>query len=244
MLKKRAVKKKRHDANDFSDDAIHEYDAKKRKYSVNEVKVKGSHIHEGFDVYFVGDNAKKFKAATEKGINNLLAAANLVGLLKVRCYFLNRQEAEAFLNKIGTSMNQNGATIATILSGYGTRKKAYQVLIGSFDLDGFDEMHIDNALIVNCLDDHKNHELRVSHVAGHMFNAAKGKGRTNVQEMFGTHCFDKKIVTKNEKTKVIHTPCIMRPEFVEEHFDALKKTGAIYCPHCVKDIRDYVKGNS
>lgn len=220
----------------------HEYKLDKRFYINSQNPAIGEHIFNQFEVYFSGNIPETIKNATEKGIDNLLKAANIKEKTKITNHNLSYMQMENFLNSIGTSINHNPTILNNILSGYGHQKKAYQILVGNFNLEGLSGSSVGDAVIVNNYNQEYQHEILVSHELGHMFKAAANNKRKNIQNAIGMHCFDNIEKTVNGIKIVEHTPCVMRQDFTNEHMEALSKIGAIYCPDCIKDMKEYISG--
>lgn len=214
----------------------------KRTYINSQIPFKGEHIFEFIDVYFT-NVPDSIKCATNKGIEDLLKATNMKGLIIPKYIELTNNDVDAFFNKLGVSRNTEGYIINNFLSMYGNKKKAYQLLVGNFNLEGLNGSTIGSAAIVNNYGREYLHQILVAHELGHIFKAAENSNRTNVLDQIGLHCFNNK--TKySENCKIIEiTPCVMRQDFGEAHLNSLIKVGAIYCPDCVKDMKYYIKND-
>jgi len=221
--------------NDFkiikkSNGTCNSYNPQTRIYINPKNSSKGSHIFDSFDVYFSGNISSSIKDATEKGIKNLI---NAVGLYsnKINHYNLSVQETQNFIDKIGVQ-EFNKEILANLLSGYGHKKKAYQIMVGNFNLNGLNGCALDKAAIINNYAQDFIHEFLVSHELGHIFKAVK-KDRKNISNALGLHCMD---VQENKIT-----PCAMRQDLTKKHLEALSKAGGIYCRDCVKGMKEYIQ---
>lgn len=200
------------------------YDSQHRFYINAKNSPKGSHIFDLFDVYFSGNISNQIKCATEKGIKNLI---NATGLCSSKINYLDINSLNKFEIQKG-----NGEILANVLSGYGYKIKAYQILIGNFDLNGLNGVCVDKAIIINNYNNPMIHEFLVSHELGHIFKAIK-RDRKNITNALGLHCNDIK------ENKI--TPCAMRQDLTNKHLEELSKVGGMYCYDCAEGMKEYIK---
>ena len=201
------------------------YNSQPRFYINPKNSSKGSHIFDSFNVYFSGNISSSIKNATEKGIKNLI---NAIGLYSNKINYSNLSVEET-----SNFINHNKDIAVNVLSGYGHKRKAYQLLIGNFNLEGLNGVTNGEASIINNYNREKIHEFLVSHELGHIFNAVK-KDRKNIVNAIGRHCNDIK------ENKI--TPCAMRQDLTKKHLETLSKVGGIYCPDCVDGMKEYILG--
>ncbi len=200
------------------------YNPQTRFYINPKNSTKGSHIFDSFDVYFSGNVSDSIKNATEKGIKNLI---NATGLYSSKINYLDINSLNKFEIQKG-----DGEILANVLSGYGYQKKAYQIMIGDFNLNKRNGVALDKAVIINNYNRDFIHEFLVSHELGHIFKAVK-KDRKNISNALGRHCNDIK------ENKI--TPCAMRQDLTSKHLEALSKVGGIYCSDCAKGMKEYIQ---
>ncbi|MEK6817683.1 MAG: hypothetical protein AABX80_02670, partial [Nanoarchaeota archaeon] len=61
---------------------------------------------------------------------------------------------------------------------------------------------------------------------------AVNKNRKNISNALGLHC------NNIQENKII--PCAMRQDLTKKHLETLSKVGGIYCPDCVKGMKEYI----
>jgi len=203
------------------------FDTKSRSYINSMDKIKGEHIFDSMDVYFEETISDDIKNASEKGIVELLKAINLNGSMKINYHNFSNNQMNDFLNQLELSKNTDGNVLNNFLSGYGHQKKAYQLLIGNFNMNGLNGSCIGDAVIVDNLRKPYLHQILVAHEMGHLFKAAVNSNRTNTVNLIGLHCFDNKEIYSKGKKIIEKTPYVMRQDFSREHLDALSKVGGI-----------------
>lgn len=194
------------------------------------------HIYPTLETIYCGNVTPALKEATTKGIEHVFRAGNFSLAQKT-----TERTKESLLNEFALPRNYDGDVLLNLLSIKGHEQGTYKLLIGNnIFTDGKNGGQIGSAAAINTYGNALTQEMLVAHELGHMFKAATGKHRDNIHQCIGSHCFDNKESYNNSIRTIIKTPCIMRQEITHEHFNTLSSIGAIFCPDCAKDIRNYV----
>ena len=198
------------------------FDLTKRVYVNNKTPSKGKHIFDRFDIYFANSVSDNQKLETDKGIQEFLDATNLRGIIRLN-YVVDSLERITDLSLRGDYLAQQDG--------------AYKIFIKPpTNQHGFNGFAGENFAVINSND--FNQKYLVAHEIGHLFNAANRLEKINLFDKNKLnpehHCLNDKL----EHSQRIIIPCVMQSGTPNQN--TLSKVGAIYCPDCVKDMKEYI----